>query len=258
MPKFLYQIKVRKSEYDPDEFWATPWQWPPVFTDVIEADNRKQAREMVDAEFGRKFPMRTNDENEPYLLKISEVKPNDTRTLSLTDVRECKDCGSGFRVVDHYNNPNIDYKGNEFCSDECKDRWTIRDRNERMFSDEEDCGRNRPIVIYMIMNMKSGRCYVGQTTQAFTLRWWQHFFHGTDTKFHKAIADSELTDWNFSIVEVVNMDKKPERQSPSEYISEREQHWIKEFNAVDDGYNTATAKALPEAMPLFEGEENAG
>lgn len=255
MTDYFYQIKVRKTEFDKDEFWATPWHWPPVFSGKVTADDRKKARAMIEEEFGKDIPLRSKNEEDPYLLRITEIKERDDRTRKLFEIVQCKDCGDGFRTIDHYNNPFIKYKGNEFCSDECCDQWKLRDRNERMFAENENCDGNRPPVIYQITNNVTQLSYIGQTTQAFTLRWWQHFFHGTDTKFHRAIKESDLTDWKFTIVEVINMKRKPEDMSPTAYINSREQFWITTLDTIKNGYNTATAKSEPDSLPLFESQE---
>jgi hypothetical protein len=95
-------------------------------------------------------------------------------------------------------------------------------------------------VIYMIQNNMTKMCYVGQTTQAFTLRWYQHFFQGGKTKFHQAIKESSVMDWTFRIVEIVEIDKEKYKKSEevTKYITEREQFYIKHFDCINNGYNS--------------------
>jgi hypothetical protein len=54
MPDFFYQIKARQES---DSEWNR-WIWPPVFSGKVQAADKKQARALVDAEYGQKFPMR--------------------------------------------------------------------------------------------------------------------------------------------------------------------------------------------------------
>lgn len=248
MIDFYYQVKARQDS-DCD---YSRWIWPPVFSGIVSATSRKEAREMVDAEYAQKFPMRVlkNDiETAQFLLNIREVPENDKRTRSLVEVRDCKQCGGGFRVVDHYNNYNQTYKGADFCSDECKKEWT-KEHDTRMFN-QFAAGSHAP-VIYKIENIKTGMVYIGQTCQPFTLRWWQHFYHGTNTKFHQAIENSKMTDWIFQVVEVIEFKDIGDNREVQDFICRREQHWIEKFNSIKAGYNTATAKVMPPPIPLLE------
>ena len=247
MPDFYYQIKARQdtaNEY-------SRWIWPPVFSGMVTADDKKQARAAVDVEYGQKFPMRVlakDIESAAFLLNIFEVSPDDSRTRELFEVKACKKCGGGFRIIDHYNNWMQRYAGRDFCSDACRDEYR-KENDARMFTATSMQGKCPP-VIYKIENVKTGKVYVGKTTQPFTLRWWQHFFHGTDTVFHKAIKESKITDWNFSILEVVEV---PEGVSASDHIFAREQYHIRDQGSmVPDGYNSATAKREEEPLPLME------
>lgn len=248
MPDFYYQIKARQ---DTDCEYSR-WIWPPVFSGMVTADNKKDARALVDEEYGQKFPMRVMEKDlktANFLLALREVPDNDHRTRGLFSLRPCKKCGGGFRVIDHYNNHHQKYVGADFCSDDCKTEWT-KEHDAALFTNTSASGH--PPVIYRIENIKTGMSYVGQTSQPFTLRWWQHFFHGTNTKFHQAIANSQMTDWIFSVLEVIDMNSKPDDLRASDFIFNREQFWIDKLGTIAGGYNTATAKLLPEPTPLLE------
>lgn len=240
MPEYYYQIKARLDGNDS----FSRWSWPPVFSGKISADNKQQARAVIDAEYGQKFPMRVlarDIESAAFLLNLQEIDPRDTRTHELFEIRMCKHCNGGFKVIDHYNNTKQRYAGRDFCSDDCKESH-VKEHDATLFANAN--GGAHPPVIYRITHNVTGMSYVGQTTQAFTLRWWQHFFHGTDTKFHRAIKDSRMTDWAFAVIEVVDLTQRSEGMSNADYIHAREQHWIDQFDTIANGYNTATSKRV--------------
>ncbi len=247
MPDFYYQIKGRQdttNEY-------SRWIWPPVFSGMVEAEDKKRAREIVEAEYEKKFPMRVAAKDlasAHFLLNIFEVHIDDERTRGLFEIRTCKQCSGGFRTIDHYNNWMERYAGRDFCCDDCAAAFK-KENDARMFA-ANALGGKCPPVIYKIENIRTRRCYIGKTTQPFTLRWWQHFFHGTDTKFHKAIGESSVSDWTFSVVEVI--DSAPEGSVLSDHIFAREQHWIDTLDTIENGYNTATSRRDEESLPLME------
>lgn len=219
--EFYYQIKG--LNYNEDAY--DKWQWPPLFSGRIEAENPKEARLKVNAMFGKKFPGRVkrDDNSKPFLLHIKPMSAYFTR---LFEVKECEQCGSKFRRIDLYNDHNEPYKGQEFCSQECKNTARavkiVAGHNDNCFNKAFPC-------IYRIKNKKTGMVYIGQTQQAFTLRWWQHVKWGTDDcKFHKALRESSLTDWTFEVVELCE----------EKDLNAREAHHIAANNAVDNGYNS--------------------
>lgn len=245
---FYYQIKAKKTELDEGHF-SSQWVFPPVMSGRVYAKDKKEARSIIDDEHGKKFPMRVArkdlDDHE-YLLNLWEIKDGDDRTNGLFEVRECLCCGQGYRVIDHYNNIHEMYKGRDYCSWECKEKQRAEDKLDMIWAGD---GKHAP-VIYQITNIKKNMVYIGQTTQAVTLRWWQHLFHGTGTKFHKAIKESDLCDWSFSVIEEVKKDDKPDGTEMRDYLFEREMYWIKECNSIEDGYNTAVSKKIDEVGDL--------
>ena len=75
-------------------------------------------------------------------------------------------------------------------------------------------------------------CYIGKTSQVFTLRWYQHFYQSGDCKFHAAIKNSNFTDWSFDVIEIANS---------AEEVSIREQYWIDHYDSISNGYNSVSA-----------------
>lgn len=234
MPKFYYQIKGREFC---DISNAHQWAWPPVFSGLVNADDRKIAKAMIEEEYSRKFPMRVllkDIEQHAFLLHITEIKAENYYLNRRFEETECLECGVKFKPIDKYNDPHCDNKSLEFCSDKCHQAGRLREYNEfRLITD----GANPP-VIYMIKQKTTGKCYVGQTTQPFTLRWWQHLSSSGDCKFHTALRSSKITDWEFSVLEVIEYPEDCE--SRVGYITEREGFWIGKLNSVDDGLNTIT------------------
>ena len=217
---YYYQIKGRKY-YDWMERYD--WSFPPIYSGFVTATSRKQAREKINEEYSQKFPCRVlikDIENQEFLLSVDEASEYDLRLL---DENICKVCGKKFRRIDLYNDSNVKYKGTEFCSDECKK--THNQTNEIEYIQEN---KDSLPVIYKITYKPTGQCYIGQTTQSFTLRWWRHFKGKSDCKFQQKIRQTKLTDWTFEVIEVCD-DKSQ--------LNEREKFFINQYKSVENGFN---------------------
>lgn len=235
MKEFYYQIKGKSGEGG----WGK-WSFPPIFTGKVSADSKKEAKKAVEDEYGKKFPLRvlTKDlDSNEFLLKIEEISDY---TARLFEDQSCEQCGKVFRRIDLYNDSNSSYKGYDFCSDKCKSEM----RQVKYLKGIK--GGQLP-VIYQITNSKTGKSYIGKTTQVFTLRWYQHFFHGDTCKFHQAIEESELEDWSFQIVEtVVVPDDIKKLDDGVDFVSSREKFWIDKIDSIQNGYNSADIKKREE------------
>ncbi|MGE8451610.1 MAG: SOS response-associated peptidase family protein [Pseudomonadales bacterium] len=78
MAKFYYPIKGRLPAGPNRE---AEWVWPPVFSGMVETDNRKLAKTQIDELYGRQFPqrvLRTDMNDHAYLLHIQELREHDT------------------------------------------------------------------------------------------------------------------------------------------------------------------------------------
>jgi hypothetical protein len=243
MKEYYYQIKGKTS---PDQsensgFYGSNsnWVWPPIFSGKVEAPDKKKAKILIESEYDRVFPLRVLskdlDSNE-FLLSIKEIVDN--RTRNLFKVIHCKICDLEFRQIDLYNDANSDYKGNEYCSRKCANEGSEIRRFEYS-QDQNMQGYHQP-VIYKITNKITNLSYIGKTTQAFTLRWYQHFYQGSGTKFHQAIKDSKISDWIFEVIElvVIEKDKFNLKVDIDKYILERERFWINELDVITNGYNS--------------------
>ncbi|MBP3061987.1 GIY-YIG catalytic domain-containing protein [Ectopseudomonas chengduensis] len=246
MPEFYYQIKGRRPpEYEGD----SPWAWPPVFSGLVTAPDRKAAKAQIDEEYGRTFPQRVlakDLEQHAYLLRIEEVDPSNDYILRRFRESSCRECGSTFRLIDKYNDFHADYRGADYCSYRCSVDGKAREVQEFRLTNEGKL----PPVIYQIRQKSSGMAYVGQTTQPFTLRWWQHLTVPTGCKFHKAIHASHPTDWEYSILEVIVI--PDDCKDRAAYITQRESHWIAALNSIEQGFNTARPAGFnPSTNDLF-------
>lgn len=235
--EYYYQIKG-KANKDYEYATSQNWSFPPIFSGKVEANNRKQAKEMICELYEKQFPTRVLqkdlDSNE-FLLSIEDMKDG-THFHRLFELRTCT-CGNTFYIIDKYNDRNCHDKGAEFCSMECKDNARAMERFIR--NQNEVLSGSASPVIYKITNKITNKVYIGKTTQVFTLRWYQHFFQHGSCKFHDAIRNSKVTDWLFEIIEIVIIPEHIKKVSEVEpLIIERERHWINEYNSIAEGYNT--------------------
>lgn len=239
MKEFYYQIKGRTGEKQSSGgfFGSGNWSFPPIFSGKVEAKDKKEAKKLIEEEYGREFPMRVLkkdlDSNE-FLLSIKEI--TDQRTKKLFEIQPCSHCGTEFRVIDLYNDANT--HTNSFCSDKCAN--DSRELRRIEYNENYHMNGNHLPVIYKITNKITDMCYVGKTNQAFTLRWYQHFFQGSGTKFHEAIKEHTIENWLFEVIEIVKIESGDfkNRDEADKFIIEREQYWIKTYNTIEKGYNS--------------------
>jgi hypothetical protein len=232
MKDFFYQIKGK----DTGSGFGN-WAWPPIASGKVTAPDRKTAISLIEEEYGKTFPLRVLqkdlDSNE-FLLTIKEILEDDHYLRGMFDVRTCKRCGSRFKMIEKYmvNNPG---GGTDYCCRDCRNDQAAEDADYAGY----DAPSGHPPVIYRITNKATGLCYIGKTRQAFTLRWYQHFFQGTTTKFHKTIHETPITAWTFEVLEVVTLPKGMNQSVDIDtYLSEREAFYITAHNSIINGYNT--------------------
>ena len=201
-------------------------RWARVWHDVIEAKDKIQAKKIVSEDLDAIIAEKVTAKSKiipDYRIFITELTPSwEEHWLK---ERICGICGTMYTLLQ--SKQLNTHSTHEHCSYECQ-RLT---RRETDFGDYKTVGSHRP-CIYKITNKKSGMVYIGQTTQCFTLRWYQHFFHAKDTKFHEAIKASKPEDWTFEVVEVIYGD------NPGEVLNQREQYWIEYYDAINAGLNT--------------------
>lgn len=232
--EFYFDIKARES----DEY--TRWIWPPVWSGKIEAENKNDARKKIEEEFNQKFVLKESKTPMPFLLAI---KPMNDYLAKRFEIRKCEVCNSEYTLNDAY----ITQSNGSFCSTECNENYKL---NYELYKSQKygtDYNAfqvySTPPVIYKITNKNTNLCYIGKSTQSFTLRWWQHIKIGNnyvgDNKFYNAIKNSELSDWLYEIIEIIKFpDNIKNHVSKNRYILEREVHYMKLNNSIENGYNT--------------------
>lgn len=245
MKEFYYQIKGKKENTDDPSGYGN-WTFPPIFTGKVIAEDKKKAKESIHEEYGVKFPtrvLRKDIDSNEFLLSIEEIKPG-SHIEKLFQPQKCEQCGNTFYVIDKYNDKNCTNKGFTFCSEKCHEDNGKVSQFKRMDNDAL-IGGAIP-VIYKITNKTTGKCYIGKTSQVFTLRWYQHFFQLGTNKFHDAIKNSKVSDWLFEIQEIIIFPEHIREEKNmytyldvrEKYITERERHWINHYNSIEDGYNS--------------------
>lgn len=262
MKEFYYQIKGKRDENDHNGL--SRWMFPPIFSGKVEAENRDEAKKFIEEKYNKNFPLKVLkkdlDSNE-FLLSIEEIKEG-SHIGRLFEKQICKHCNNTFYVIDKYNDKNCLNKGFEFCSDECKieyneiKKYMFNDRQNLLYeiNNIEKIDENIEIdniiekhldnkktipIIYKITNKATNLSYIGKTIQIFTLRWYQHFYQKGNCKFHNAIKNSNLIDWNFEIIEIVKIPKNAKTINEIDtIILERERYWINYYNTINEGYNT--------------------
>lgn len=255
MPSFYYQIRGRLSlDKRNSGMYMSNWDWPPLFSGRIDAANKAGAKKLIEEDYGRQFPLRvlTKDiDDHAFLIKITEFGPEDKDITRLFEPTECIECNRQFKIIEKYNNPDELDKGGDFCSQSCSQAARLKRTKDYQLA----ASGKLPAVIYLIRQISTGRCYVGQTTRPITLRWWQHLTYPTDCKFHAAIRSTPLTDWQFQALESIALpDDFPEKRR---HINGRERFWILHYDCIEAGFNTVLPsldepEQLDEAVDVVE------
>lgn len=222
--KFFYQLKVESKK----EYYS---EWEVVWFDVIEAESKAEAKKIIEIDHGAVIAEKVTKKSPKkidYRVFITELTPS-WEQFWLKE-NECKCCGKSYTVLE--SRKNMETSANpDVCSNNCYSQ--IR-RLSNFDNYSSGYGNHNP-CIYRIFNKVTGMSYVGQTTQCFTLRWYQHFFQPSETKFHESVKTSKPTDWTFEVLEVI------EGMSFKKDIDNREQFWIEYFNSIENGYNSKKA-----------------
>jgi len=247
MKEFYYQIKGKRAKKDRNSGLyngISNWTFPPIFSGKVEAETKEEANEKINALYGKKFPRRVAKKDlksNEFLLHIEEIKEG-SHLSRLFQENKCEHCQRPYRIIDKYNDSHCDYKGFGYCSNHCRQQAYQVQQYKRREMENNGMGGTRAPVIYKITNRNTSQVYIGKTNQVFTLRWYQHFFQSENTKFHKAINSTKVTEWLFEIIEIVSIpDELKADMDIQKYIVSREMHWINHYNSINNGYNTLSS-----------------
>lgn len=94
------------------------------------------------------------------------------------------------------------------------------------------------IGIYKIINQVNQKIYVGQSNDI-KRRWSEHkrCYKTKNTKLYQAMREFGIENFSFEIIEIFE-------EYNQNKLNERENFWIKNYNALEDGYNMSTIENL--------------
>jgi len=93
--------------------------------------------------------------------------------------------------------------------------------------------------IYKLTNKVTCKYYVGKSEQAFCMRWKQLFTCKSNTKISNAIEDSNITDWTFEVLELIDINMTNDILN---HVLNREAYWIVKLDSINKGYNVLVDK----------------
>lgn len=233
---FFYRIMffLQKDPKDTFSFWDKEI----IDIGYIEAIDRKEARKKLEKIYDTNFSLRMQKKDRfiKDFKMLQLFNPSNYYDDFWLGKRKCKNCNKEFTRLERDRATDFEYIKNDFCSKECEEEFTEKKIIE--YNNDNNAIRRNDGYIYLIENKVNNMFYVGQTTQVFTLRWYQHFYQSNNLndKFHKAIKETNIKEWNFSILEVIK--NKNGIKEMKEILNERENFYIKKFNSVEKGYNS--------------------
>jgi hypothetical protein len=221
----------------------------------VEANSKKEARSLIEEDYNSKMCMKSKSEDigvkNLFLLNIYE--PDVYWDNHWNEEHECSVCNQNFTKLQRGKTFDFESIKSGYCCPDCEEIGEYEaDRNkEGAYLNkllEENIGVELP-CIYKITHKITNKVYIGQTTQAVTYRWYQHFKRTNGgTKFYDEIVNSSIVEWIFEVVEVIDKDaqrnyyeQRKEHDRISKYINTREQYWINQFDSINSGYNSGVA-----------------
>lgn len=199
--------------------------WDRIFQDHIEASDKKDAVKKIEEIHNGKIKQKVIRGKETEVdFKAFVIEMDDKWKEHWLGDRSCKRCQSTYQMLTIQQMKTGG--GSEFCSGLCRDEA----KPNTIFEYKHE--GIHPPVIYKITHKPTNQVYIGQTTQAFTLRWYQHFFCTTKTRFHQMIESTALTDWVFEVIETLP------KNSAKEVVNEKERKWINHYDSVNTGFNS--------------------
>lgn len=258
MKEFYYQIKGKRDPKDPkreDGLWGgvNNWVYPAIFVGKVTAEDKKKAQIIIEEEYGKKFPLRVLQkdlEANEFLLSIKEITEKEYYIKALFEERKCDICQRPFTLIEKYNDSHNFNNSHNWCSHACQNEsYKIREyahaqQKQEALNISDYRGEHNPLIYKITNKIDDNRCYIGKTTQVFTLRWYQHFFQYGNNKFHDAVKKSKFIDWTFEVIEIVEIPNTLTRLEEIEgFVLERETFYMNKYNSISHGYNSLASKA---------------
>lgn len=227
MPKFFYRLQKAKSDN------VGFGRYEPIWYDIVEAETKDDAKVAIAADLDAVIAEKISKNAKKHIdYQIFIVPLDDKWDQYWNTIRSCKSCDTKYTALKMKQldlNGSAGGGGGDFCSSRCRSR-----HYDSTAVDYREASNKHKPIIYKVTHEPSGQTYIGQTRQAFTLRWYQHFFQPEDTPFHRLIKATPMSDWMFQILEVCSNASK-------EAVDAREKYWIDKFDTIRNGLNSAAA-----------------
>lgn len=195
----------------------------------IVAENEEEVKEKLKVDYPHIFNEKvynrsSKSEKQFFYARIYELSESQVDCINSGEW-VCDSCEQ--KQLNKFDVPVINYNNKEFCSYECRNNFINKNIDE-LDSPYYDKGIT---YIYKITQKSTNKCYIGKTINFPFFRWWNHYQHST-SPFGMELKNSDITDWNFEILEVL------ENKSDHEVFT-IETNYIKlyESNQEEKGFN---------------------
>lgn len=202
-----------------------------VYADIYEANSKDEVKKLLlqdTKDWLNEVKLRRGKNGlNQYITSIHEISGHWVDVFLTPQL--CMHCSNEFLKIDKF---KFQSGGRaNFCSELCDVQYSARlDPNA---TDNWDNG-----TVYRIVHKPTGKFYVGVTTRWLMMRWWEHIKAESGSPFHQFIKENDITDFTFEVLESF----RPSQQN----AYEREAYWINKLNAIEIGFNTASAHKIKE------------
>lgn len=191
------------------------------------------------------YSKETKDEAQFFYVVIFELYQHEINQITSDTSWKCELCNQ------HYSNTYLHYpktyeklfgKDIKFCNyenggkDNCLTKYIdqINDyKNGNELPNDLNYVKTDSVnYIYKITEKFTNKCYIGKTRNAPFFRWWNHLTHSISPFGIYLRNNTKLSDWIFEV-----LIELPANISNSE-IMRIESNYIREYNSIDNGYNT--------------------
>lgn len=223
MTNWFVRINHRKeSKY---EFYTEQVERTLYFDVATKKEVLTKIKEDYPEYFTDKVPQRTSN-GEFFFVNVYEL--DDKWEAFWTEKIPCTYCKEN--PVSRIEIKNNDYNGSYFCCQDHKEKYSEEKAKEdtRIYENNGIKG-----YIYKITEKATGKVYIGKTINHPVFRWFQHYKAESNSRFHDAIKNSNLSDWTFEVIEEM-------REGDDTDLLSLESKYISAYNSTNPefGYNT--------------------